>query len=94
MAGGPDQSRGAPKVAEEMKGHVILTNYDPITMNLVDKLRHYQYEYVIVMEDVKKALEFMDLDYNVVVGELSDPETYRNLKAEKADPWWSPILTT
>ena len=76
---------GAPrKVSKEMKGHVILTHYDPITMNLVDRLRHYQHKYVIVMEDVKKALELIDLDYEVVVGELSDPETYRRLKVEKA----------
>ena len=76
---------GAPrKVPEEMKDHVILTNCDPITMNLVDRLRQYQYKYAIVMEDVKKALELIDLDYEVVVGELSDPETYRRLKVEKA----------
>ena len=76
---------GAPrKVSEEMKGHVILTNHDPITMNLVERLRQYQYEYVIVMEDVKKALELIDLDYQVVVGELGDPETYRRIKVEKA----------
>jgi Trk K+ transport system NAD-binding subunit len=78
------KARAPRKVPEEMKGHVILTNYDPITMNLVDKLKHYQNEYVIVMEDVKKALELMDLDYNVVVGELGDPETYMRLNAEKA----------
>ena len=76
---------GAPRsVPEEMKDHVILTNYDPITMNLVERLRQYQHEYVIVMADVKKALELLDLDYNVVVGELGDPETYRRLKAGKA----------
>ena len=80
------QTRGrAPrKLPEDMKGHVILTNYDPITMNLVNRLRQYQYEYVIVMEDVKKALELIDLDYKVVVGELGDPDTYRRLKVEKA----------
>ncbi len=78
------KARAPRKVPDDMKGHVILTNYDPITMNLVDRLRHYQYEYVIVMEDVKKALELIDLDYKVVVGELGDPETYRCLNVDKA----------
>ena len=78
------KARAPRKVHEEMKGHVILTNYDPITMNLIDRLKQYQYEYVIVMEDVKRALELIDLDYKVVVGELGDPETYRRLKVEKA----------
>ena len=78
------KARAPRKVHEEMKGHVILTNYDPITMNLIDRLKQYQYEYVIVMEDVKRALELIDLDYKVVVGELGDPETYRRLQVEKA----------
>ena len=75
----------APReLPEDMKGHVILTNYDPITMNLIDRLKQYQYEYVIVMEDIHKALELIDLDYKVVSGELSDPETYRRLRAQNA----------
>ena len=76
---------GAPrKLPDDTKGHVILTNYDPVTMNLVDRLRQYRNEYAIVMADVKKALELIDLNYNVVVGELGDPDTYRRLKVEKA----------
>ncbi|HIJ35922.1 MAG TPA: potassium channel protein [Deltaproteobacteria bacterium] len=78
------KARAPRKLPEDIEDHVILTNYDPITMNLVDRLRQYQYEYVIVMEDVKKALELIDLDYKVVVGELGDPDTYRRLKVEKA----------
>ncbi len=51
----------APReLPEDMKGHVILTNYDPITMNLIDRLRQYQYEYVIVAEDIHKALDLID----------------------------------
>ncbi|MBW1783584.1 MAG: NAD-binding protein [Deltaproteobacteria bacterium] len=78
------KARAPRELPEDMNGHVILTNYDPITMNLVDSLRQYQNEYVIVMEDVKQALELIDLDYEVVVGELGDPETYRRLRVEKA----------
>jgi len=78
------RARAPRELSEDMKGHVILTNYDPITMNLIDRLKQYQYEYVIVMEDVQKALELLDLDYKVVAGELSDPETYRRLRAQKA----------
>jgi len=78
------RARAPRELPEDMKGHVILTNYDPITMNLIDRLRQYQYEYVIVAEDIPKALELIDLDYKVVAGELSDPETYKRLRAQKA----------
>lgn len=78
------RARAPRELPEDTKGHVILTNYDPITMNLINRLRQYQYEYVIVAEDIKKALELIDLDYKVVAGELSDPETYRRLRAQNA----------
>ncbi len=78
------RARAPRELPEDTKGHVILTSYDPITMNLVDRLRQYQYEYVIVAEDIPKALELIDLDYEVVAGELGNPETYRRLRAQKA----------
>ena len=73
--------RGLP---EGTKSHVILTNYDPVTVNLVEKFRQYQNEYVIVIEDVQQALELQDLDFKVAVGALGDPQTYQRLKAENA----------
>ncbi|MGD8338439.1 MAG: NAD-binding protein [Desulfobacterales bacterium] len=73
--------RGLP---EGTKDHVILTNYDPVSVNLVEKFRQYHNEYVIVMEDVQQALELQDLDFRVAVGDLDDPQTYQRLKAENA----------
>ena len=78
------RARAPRELPENTKDHVILTNYDPITMNLIHRLRQYQYEYVIVAEDIQKALELIDLDYKVVAGELGDPETYTRLRAQKA----------
>ena len=78
------KARAPRELPEDMQGHVILTSYDPITMNLIDLLRQYQYEYVIVTEDIQKALELIDQEYTVVTGELSDPETYTRLRAQKA----------
>ena len=66
------------------KDHVILTTYDPVTINLVEKFSKYRHEYVIVMEDVQQALEIQDLDFRVAVGDLGDPQTYRRLKVEDA----------
>ncbi|MBW2709604.1 MAG: NAD-binding protein [Deltaproteobacteria bacterium] len=78
------RARAPRELPEDMKGHVILTNYDPITMNLVNRLKQYQHEYVIVTEDIHKALELIDLGYKVVAGELGDPETYKRLRAGNA----------
>ena len=66
------------------KGHIILTSFDNLTVNLVHKLVKYNYEYAIVAPDLQRALELYELDLKVVVGDLSDPETYRRLRIENA----------
>jgi Trk K+ transport system NAD-binding subunit len=63
---------------------VILTSFDPITVSLVERLKQYRYRYVILEPDIQRALELVEENYQVVVGELDDPETYRRLHVEKA----------
>ena len=78
------KARAPRELPEDTHGHVILTRTDPITMNLIQRLKQYQYKYVILTEDIHHALELFDQDYKVVVGELSDPETYRRLRVGRA----------
>jgi Trk K+ transport system NAD-binding subunit len=78
------RARAPRELPEGTKGHVILTNYDSVATNLAEKFRQYRHEYLIVVEDVKQALELQDLDIKVAVGDLGDPQTYRRLKAKDA----------
>jgi len=78
------KARVPRELPEETRGHVILTSYDAITMTLIQKLQQYQYPYVMVMEDIQHALRLVDQGYKVVVGDLSDPDTYRRLRVETA----------
>ncbi|MDY6972251.1 MAG: NAD-binding protein [Thermodesulfobacteriota bacterium] len=80
------QSRAsAPReLPENSSGHVILTNFDPIAINLVEKLNQYNYDYAIIAPDLQRALELHDLDYKVVVGDPADPKTYELLRVRKA----------
>jgi Trk K+ transport system NAD-binding subunit len=78
------KARAPRELPEDTHGHVILTRTDPITMNLIQRLKQYQYPYVILTEDIHQALELFDQDYKVVVGDLSDPETYRRLRVGRA----------
>ena len=66
------------------RGHVILTSDDPVAFNLAEKFDQYNHDYVIVVEDVQKALELQDLNLRVAVGDLGDPQTYRRLKVDDA----------
>ncbi|MEX1351005.1 MAG: NAD-binding protein [Desulfobacterales bacterium] len=78
------KARAPRELPEGTKGHVILTNYDSVATNLAEKFRQYHHEYLVVVEDVKQALELQDLDIKVAVGDLGDPQTYRRLKAKDA----------
>ncbi len=72
------------ELPEGTKGHVILTSFDPITINLVEKLKKYDVEYAIIATDLQHALELYDLNFKVVVGDLGDPETYKRLRIQSA----------
>lgn len=67
-----------------ISGHVLMTNFDPISISLKERLVQYNMPYVIVLQDQQKALELFELDYMVVVGELDRNETYSRLRIENA----------
>jgi len=78
------RARTPRELPENTKGHVILTNFDPIAINLVEKLKKYDYEYAIIATDLQRALELYDSNFKVVVGDLGDPETYKRLRIQNA----------
>jgi Trk K+ transport system NAD-binding subunit len=78
------RARTPHELPAETSGHVIITNYDPIAVNLTEKLKQYNFRYVIVLPDQQRALELYDLNYNVVVGDLDRTETYKRIQIQKA----------
>jgi voltage-gated potassium channel len=78
------RARAPRELPQNTSSHVILTNFDPITINLVEKLNQYNYEYAIIATDLQRALELYDLNYKVVVGDPGDPKTYKRLRIQNA----------
>ncbi|MFP4071964.1 MAG: potassium channel family protein, partial [Desulfovibrionales bacterium] len=78
------KTRAPRSIPEDTFGHVIITVYDPITIALVERLKKYQHDYVIIIPEVQKALDLKDQGYKVMVGDLDDPKTYRRARADKA----------
>ncbi|WP_092224500.1 potassium channel family protein [Desulforhopalus singaporensis] len=78
------KNRAPKQLSPEIRDHVIITNLDPITMKLVEKLERRNYEYVIVTGDQQYGAELWDSGYKVVIGEPDDPETFRRLRVERA----------
>lgn len=72
------------ELPKHTSGHVIFTSFDGLTKNLVNKLIKYEYEYAIIAPDLQRALELYDMDFRVVVGDLGDPKTYKDLRIQNS----------
>jgi voltage-gated potassium channel len=77
-------ARAPRELPENTAGHVILTNFDPVTRALIRKLETYEYSYALLVSDLNEALELHDRGYKVVWGAIDDPETYRRVQVEQA----------
>ncbi|MEK6202078.1 MAG: NAD-binding protein [Desulfobulbaceae bacterium] len=78
------KTRTPKELPEDTKNHIILTTLDPITINLIKKLTAYNFEYVILVDELHKALELRDAGYEIVLGDYGDPETYTRLRVQQA----------
>ncbi len=78
------RKRAPRELPPETQGHVIITNYDPVTIALMEKLEDHHIEHVLIVDDFKRALEFYDMGLRVAVGEIDDPRTYQKMRVERA----------
>jgi Trk K+ transport system NAD-binding subunit len=78
------RNRAPRRVPDGMRGHVILTRYDPIAISLIQRLKAHGKQYVVLEPDVKQALELHDIGVTTVLGDPDDAETYRRVGADRA----------
>lgn len=78
------RSRAPRELPMDTRHHVIITNYDAVTESLIEKLVSHKKDYVVVVEELQKALELYDKDIRVAIGNIDDPETYSKLRAQNA----------
>lgn len=78
------KARAPRELPKEIENHVIITHLDPMSESLIEKLDQYNYKYVLLVDDLSKALDYYDKGYRVVFGDLDDPETYKKLRIEQA----------
>ncbi|MFP4160151.1 MAG: potassium channel family protein [Desulfobacterales bacterium] len=79
-----NKARAPRFLSPGISGHVIITYFDDVAINLIQKLVSYSIPYVVVVPELQTTLDLHDMGYNVVAGELDDPETYRSLRAGTA----------
>ena len=60
------------------------THYDSISHALMDKLTQFGYPFVLVVENLKQALELHDMNVPVMLGNLDEAETFQNAAIDQA----------
>ena len=85
-----EAARAPRELPATTQGHVIITQLDAVTDELIEKLRQHHDAYAVVVPDLDEALRLHDLGYRVVRGDLDSPQTYRGLRVERA----SMVVTT
>ena len=78
------QARAPRKLPAETKNHILITKYNSVAIALIEKLKTFQYKYWIVIPELSEALEISDMGYEVVHGNVDDPEMWKKLRVEQA----------
>jgi len=76
--------RAPREVRPGTKGHVIITEYDPVAAGLLERLDDANIPYFIVEPDAEKAARFVSDDLSVVTGENDSRDTYERLLTSDA----------
>jgi Trk K+ transport system NAD-binding subunit len=78
------KQRAPKELPTKTKDHVVITSYDPVTIALIEKLNTWGQEYVLIVEDIRHALDLSDAGIRVALGNIDDPETYRRMQVAQA----------
>ena len=78
------EARARRRLPESTAGHVILTNYDPVSIALIQRLKRYGYSYVLLVGDLQEALRLYDLGIKVVFGDIDRLQTYERAQINNA----------
>lgn len=77
-------ARTPRQLSDEIRDHVVIIHEDAITTALIELLDKYKYHYVLLEPDPVRAANLQDAGFEVIVGDMHDPETYRKIHIEKA----------
>lgn len=79
------RSRAPRSIPGNTRGHVIIASNDAIVPGLIRRLRAESDPYVLLEEDPEEAVRLIDQGMSVVTGPLDSVETYRAVRADRAD---------
>jgi voltage-gated potassium channel len=78
------RARAPREVAATLSGHLVVTGQGPVEELLIHRAEAAGVPYVLLVDDVEHAVSLHDHGYEVMVGALDDPDTYRRVRAAEA----------
>jgi voltage-gated potassium channel len=75
-----NEARAPQRLPRRVRGHVIITSADAISLALVRKLEQFNYSYAMLVPDFNHALRLADRGIDVLVGSLDDPHTFHKAR--------------
>lgn len=79
-----DRLRAPRELPPSERGHVILTGADPVVLAAASRLRTLGRPYVVLVDDVARALHLFDEGFRVAVGSADDAQTWAHMRVEQA----------
>lgn len=79
-----ESARTPRKLDENVYDHIVLTRMDAVADALIRRARRARVPYVVIVADVKEGLALHDAGYDVMLGELDDPQTYERARVDQA----------
>ena len=79
-----EAARAPRELPTDTRGHVVVVDYDAVSIALMNKLKQFNRPYILVVSQLDEALRLHDEGFRVMVGERDHPDTYRRLRIENA----------
>jgi voltage-gated potassium channel len=64
--------------------HVVLTEYNPLTSALIERLQRYNQPYAVLVSDLEEAIQLREQGIKTVAGKFDDPNTFKEIRVEQA----------
>jgi voltage-gated potassium channel len=77
-------ARAPRQLPATLRGHVLLTQHDPVTAALIRRLDQQRIPYAVLVPVVDDALRLHDEGVRVMVGDVDDPEAWKRARVDRA----------
>ena len=75
------EARAPRELPEETRGHLLFTGRGPVELALMHRAELAGVPFFLIVGDAEEAATLRDAGYEVMVGDLDAPETYRAARA-------------